>query len=90
MPKYMYDILNVFTFVGVIFFTGLYNQFLSKIEISQLIMIKLVLFFVVTIMLLFIALKKPDQEFMASDIIINGMSFFFGVDAISCLAIIPV
>lgn len=90
MPKYMYDCLNVFTYLGVIFFTATYNSLLCKVEIAQLCMVQLILFFITTVLLIVISLKKPDQEFQASDILINGVCFFFGVYAISCLAIIPV
>ena len=59
MPKFMYDCLNVLTYFGVIFFTAVYNTYLSKVEISQLIMVQLILFFFVTVLLLVISLKNP-------------------------------
>lgn len=50
MKKFVYDFLNVFTYLGVVFFTVLYNKHLTSFQVSHLVFIHLAIFFVVTVL----------------------------------------
>jgi len=39
MQKYLYDMLNVLTYVGIIFLTVIYNRYLTNVEVRTLILV---------------------------------------------------
>lgn len=103
MQKFMYDLLNLLTYIGVIFFTVLYNRCLTHFEVGSLIIAHLCIFFIVTALQLVNALRwnleiswiggnhtmAPYEGGLASDVVLNSVCFFFGVYAVSALSQLP-
>ena len=100
LKPYMYDYINVVTYIGVLFFTIVYSQRCGQIEVKTLILVQLSLFMVSTVLMLVNSLRlnlqikqlgaeiRVDGGFV-SDIILNGLSFFLGIQAITSLACLP-
>ena len=85
----MYDMLNVLTYVGIIFLTVIYNKYLTNIEVKTLIIVQLCIFLVTTSLQLINALRLNLQiggnykifngAGIYSDIVLNSFCFFFGI-----------
>lgn len=96
MKKYMYDFLNVFSYIGTIFFTVLYNKYLSKHQARSLIFYQLVLFLFSNILVLINSLRLNTKLIPASmasagtsDIVLNLVNFFFASQALQSLSALP-
>jgi hypothetical protein len=81
MKKYMYDFLNVLSYVGTIFFTIMYNKYLSGVQVRYLILTQLIFFFISNILVLFNSLRLnttifPQYHSTTSDIVLNSFNFF--------------
>jgi hypothetical protein len=89
MPKWEYDYLNTLTFLGVLFFTAIYNQCCPNAEVWILILISLVLFIVMTSLMLIDALRI-NADYGMSEEWTNALILFLGTQSISTLAYLPV
>ena len=89
MEKSTYDFLNMLTYVGLVFFTVLYNMFMKEVQIWILILISLVLFLIMTSLMLVNSMRL-NTEVGINDVTINAFIFFLGTNSISILAILPV
>lgn len=106
MRKFMYDLLNSLTYVGVILITILFNKYLSKVNVRMLIYVQLLIFFVINLLQLcnslrwnlkvldFVGISHSKRVFFdggnLSDIMLNSVCFLFGVYATANLATLPV
>lgn len=98
MKKFMYDFLNVFSYIGTIFFTILYNRYLTNVQVRKLILAQLVLYFVSNIFVLANSLRLNNKVFGSkisfggatdSDIILNSVNFFIATQALQSLSALP-
>jgi hypothetical protein len=88
MSKATYDFLNVLTYVGIIFFTALYNQLLTGVQVWILMLTSLILFMIMTSLLLMNA-TRLNIEWGISDEALNAVIFFLGTNSIGILGSLP-
>lgn len=98
MKKFMYDFLNVFSYIGTIFFTVLYNKYLFNCQVRKLIMVQLVLYFISNLLVLCNAFRLNNKVFgnkvsfggaTDSDILLNSVNFFIATQALQSLSALP-
>jgi hypothetical protein len=77
MDKYLYDFLNILTYVSILFFIILYNQCLTKVEMWKMIIVSMALFFLMTILMLVQALRL-NEDAGISDPIMAAFIFILG------------
>jgi hypothetical protein len=90
MPKYEYDFLNALTYVGVLFFVFIYNQFCSKVQAWIMVEVSLVLILIMTLLMLANATRMNTESWGMSDEALNGIIFFLGTAAVSVLAYLAI
>jgi len=99
MNKYMYDFLNMFSYIGTIFFTLLYNKFLTQVDARRLVFYQLVFFLISNLLVLANALRLNNHYFGSkvtfggasdSDIVLNTVNFFIATQALQSLSALPV
>lgn len=94
MKKFMYDFLNVFSYVGTIFFTVMYNKYLTRVQARTLILCQLVLFFISNVLVLCNSLRLNTKMFpkypsSTSDVALNSVNFFIATQALQSLSALP-
>lgn len=77
MSKSTYDFLNIIAYVGIVFFTVLYNQCFPRAQVWVLILVSLSLFILMTSLMLVNA-YRINIDYGISDEVINGFIFFLG------------
>jgi len=76
MPKYEYDFLNTFSYVGILFFIFLYNQYFARTEAWLMVFISLILMLLMTVLMLANATRTNVDSWGIDDTILNGVIFF--------------
>lgn len=94
MKKFMYDFLNVFSYVGTIFFTMMYNKYLSRMQARTLILFQLIFFFISNLLVLVNSLRLntkmfPQYHSTTADIALNSVNFFIATQALQSLSALP-
>ena len=77
MSKSTYDFLNIITYVSLIFFIAIYNQFMTGVQIWIMMLISLFLFLIMTSLMLYNATRMNVEQGI-SDVAINSVIFFLG------------
>lgn len=101
IQTYMYDALNLLTYIGTLTLTLAFNLYLAKtMNVRDLIQVQLYIVLAVTVLQTFNALRLNERipgirgvkvlgPNLLSDVLLNSVCFFFGAQATQCFASLP-